>query len=166
MPLKKGFFLKHFALGVVYQGVLRSSHKTNLLTLLCVFALLASQAFGGVTGYLCRCGGQEVLTGADHCHGPHSEACHGDSEQAGSHVHDESSEADTENHAPVARVLELLRSDGVAVPEMIAVVVAVFSQPDFRAALRKDAFLTVLLKNEHFVRQPGVVLRQTVSLLV
>ena len=144
----------------------RSTHKANIITLLCVIALFAAQAFGGMTGYLCRCGGQEILTASDHCHGPHSDACHSDFGDAGSHSHDESSEADTENHKPVAQSLELLQSSGVEAPELYAIVVAVFSQPDFRAAFRSAASWKVLLSNEHFVRQTGVVLRQTVALLV
>jgi hypothetical protein len=158
--------LKHFASSVVFNNVFRSTHKANVLTLLCVFALLASQAFGGMTGYLCRCGGQEVLTGSDHCHGPHSKACHSDFDDTRSHEHDHSSETDTENHTPVAQALELLQTSGVDAPELIACLVAVFSQPDFRAALRMDASLKVLLRNKHYVRHPGVILRQTVALLV
>ena len=107
-----------------------------------------------------------MLTGIDHCHGPHSEACHSEFEDAGPHAHDESSEADTEKHAPVAQSLELLQSLGVEAPGLVAILVAVFSPPDFRAALRVDASWKVLVSKEHFVRQTGVVLRQTVALLV
>jgi hypothetical protein len=66
----------------------------------------------------------------------------------------------------VARALESLQALGVEAPEMIASLVAVFSRPDFREALRRDASLKVLLRNEHPLRQLGVVLRQTVALLV
>ena len=97
---------------------------------------------------------------------PHSKACHSDFDDTRSHAHDHSSETDTENHTPVTQALELLQTSGVDAPELIACLVAVFSQPDFRAALRMDASLKVLLRNKHYVRQPGVVLRQTVALLV
>ncbi|MEI6871809.1 MAG: hypothetical protein WCL08_05950, partial [Verrucomicrobiota bacterium] len=95
----------------------------KLLTLLCIFILLGVQAFGGITGYLCRCGGQEALTQIDHCHGPHSDACHNveDSAVDDSHSHDESSDADRENHEPVRQTLEVVQSAGVVAPALLSV---------------------------------------------
>ncbi|WP_395745528.1 hypothetical protein [Prosthecobacter sp.] len=46
---------------------------------LCTLAILlvaCAQVFGMGRGFICDCGGFEKITPADHCHGPHSTACH------------------------------------------------------------------------------------------
>lgn len=166
-------FLETLLLGCCLNPVLRPTLKQNFLTLLCVFALLAAQVFGGITGYLCRCSGGELLTLTDHCHGPHSEACHtstDDSDEkdrtALSPSHDESNDGDREDHTPVRQSLELLQSVGVGAPELVAVLVEILSQPDFTVLLGRELSFTGLLREVYFAQSPGVVLRRTVALLV
>ncbi len=151
----------------------RSSSKENLLTLLCVFALLGTQVFGGISGYMCRCGGEEVLTRTDHCHGPHSEACHKDLEQSSdqgvaekSHVDDESSDGDRENHTPVGEAPEGVQAAGVAAPALVSVLVAVLPEFSFLRALWKDPSLREALLKESDIPRPGVVVGRTVVLRV
>ena len=52
----------------------RSRHP--LLTACVLLTLAAAQLFGLHRGYLCDCGGLAQVTQMDHCHGPHSAACH------------------------------------------------------------------------------------------
>lgn len=165
--------MNHSAFNEVYWPVRRSSSKKNLLTLLCVFALLGMQVFGGITGYLCRCGGEEVLTRTDHCHGPHSEACHKDSDQNSdqgvaekSHVDDESNDGDRENHTPVSEGPEGVQAAEVAAPVLISVLVAILPEFRFLSILWKDPSLRKALLEFTHVPPPGVVVRQTVVLLV
>ena len=150
------------------QRVKRRSIIEKLLTLLCIFTLLGVQAFGGITGYLCRCGGQEALTQIDHCHGPHSEACHDVEDRAveNSHLHDESSDADRENHEPVRQTLQVVQSAGVATPALLSVIVAILPELSFLRFHTRDTLLTAAQRNVYFAPPPGVVLRQTVALLV
>jgi hypothetical protein len=141
----------------------------NIFTVLCVFALLAAQAFGGMTGYLCRCGGQEVLTRLSHCHGPHSDACHDVSSHASAgetHTHDESSDSDREDHAPVGKMLEWVQSAGVAAPELHFVLVAIQPEWRFLDFRSTDTLLRSRPWKGSFGPQSGVALRRTVSLMV
>jgi len=131
------------------------------------------QVFGGITGYLCRCGGEEVLTRTDHCHGPHSEACHRDSDQHSdqgvaekSHVEDESSAGDRENHTPVGEGPEGVQAAGVAAPALVSVLVEVLHEVSFWRALWKDPSLRKSVSNVTDIPPPGVVVRQTVVLRV
>lgn len=173
MLIQAGLCLNHSAFNVVSIPVRRSSLKENFLTLLCVFALLGTQVFGGITGYLCRCGGEQVLTRTDHCHGPHSEACHKDTDQnadqdveARGHMDDESSAGDREDHTPLGGAPEGVQAAGVAAPALVSVLLEVL--PEFR-------LLSVLWKGTAswkercrvaYAPPPGVVVRQSVVLLV
>jgi hypothetical protein len=141
----------------------------NLLTLLCVFTLLGVQIFGGIGGYLCRCGGQEALTAVDHCHGPHSEACHDESDHdvaRESHKHDESSDASREEHQPVRANIQLVQTAGVSAPEFQMVVAEILSAQRFVTLLEKTAHVRTHLRSVYFAPPPGILLRQTVALLV
>lgn len=50
--------------------------RRQLLTACVLLTLAAAQLFGLPRGYLCDCGGIAQVTQMDHCHGPHSAACH------------------------------------------------------------------------------------------
>ena len=131
------------------------------------------QVFGGITGYLCRCGGEEVLTRTDHCHGPHSEACHQEVEPSldegvaeKSHVEDESSAGDRENHTPVGEAPEGVQAAGVAAPALVSVLVAVLPEVSFWRGLWKDPSVRKAVSKVTDIPSPGVVVRQTVVLRV
>lgn len=72
--------------------------------LIALVAIGWAQTFGLHRGYACDCGGVEAFTQVDHCHGPHSTACHeeGNEDHAIPHQHDEEEEdGDTHPHAVV-----------------------------------------------------------------
>lgn len=89
--------------------VTRSRHR--LLTACVLLTLAAAQLFGLPRGYLCDCGGIAQLTGMDHCHGPHSAACHehedpchkAEDHHGEEHLHDH--DTDTHEHEPVIESL-------------------------------------------------------------
>lgn len=77
-------------------------------TLLAFSAMLWAQVFGLHRGFVCDCGDVAEVTAADHCHGPHSEACHEHEEEPlcrgeGDEHHDD---ADTHEHAALVERLK------------------------------------------------------------
>jgi hypothetical protein len=68
-------------------------------------AVAWAQAFGIHRGWLCDCGDTLRLTLVDHCHGPHSSACHDNDEHDLPHHHEED---DEESHEHTAVVEDLL----------------------------------------------------------
>lgn len=73
-----------------------------ILGLIALLAIGWAQTFGLHRGWVCNCGGVEEITQVDHCHGPHSTACHGEENHDHSlpHHHDEN-DGDTHEHAAV-----------------------------------------------------------------
>jgi ABC-type Zn2+ transport system substrate-binding protein/surface adhesin len=67
------------------------------LTLLAFTAMLWAQVFGLHRGFVCDCGGVAEVTQIDHCHGPHSEACHDHEEEFSVHHHDDHEDSDHES---------------------------------------------------------------------
>ena len=111
----------------------------------------------------------EALTQVDHCHGPHSEECHdekADDASLEAHGHDESSDADREDHQPVRANIEVVQSSGVSAPELLVVVEEILSVQQFFTSSEKSRSVRTLLRNVYFAPPPGVLLRQTVALLV
>lgn len=50
--------------------------RQMLLLILAVPAMILAQLFGVQRGYVCDCGGQAHVTGADHCHAAGGAHCH------------------------------------------------------------------------------------------
>ncbi len=136
--------------------------------MLCVFTLLMVQAFGGITGYLCRCGGQQNLTQVDHCHGPHSDGCHDDGDHAlqKTHSHDDESHGDRENHEPVRENVQLVKSSSVAAPELMTVLLAVLPESPFLTLLKEDTVLTTSWRDIRLSPPLSVVVGRTIVLLI
>jgi hypothetical protein len=93
-----------------------------LLPLLAVLAVATAQVFGLGRGYLCDCGGVEKVTQADHCHSPHSSACH-EYEEESCFGGDDHQDGDTHRHpALIESLLASLLSDvHVAAPVPVLV---------------------------------------------
>ncbi|MGV3664393.1 MAG: hypothetical protein ACO1TE_29745 [Prosthecobacter sp.] len=73
-----------------------------VLGLIALLAIGWAQTFGLHRGWICDCGGVEYVTQVDHCHGPHSEACHDEENADHSIPHDhEGDDGDTHQHAAV-----------------------------------------------------------------
>lgn len=98
----------------------------HLIAALALFALLGAQVFGLQRGYLCDCGGEAQQTAYEHCHGPHSSACH-DHESACSAAEEEQpSDTDTHHHPPVTVSLKFsTQKGGLTAPVMVAAPLAV-----------------------------------------
>ena len=60
---------------------------TRTLSALALLLVACAQIFGMDRGFLCDCGGIEKVTRVDHCHGPHSAACHADENEEAEHDH-------------------------------------------------------------------------------
>lgn len=71
------------------------------LGLIAFLAVGWAQTFGLHRGWLCDCGGVEQITQVDHCHGPHSTACHEEEDHSTPHQHDEGDDGETHQHAVV-----------------------------------------------------------------
>lgn len=93
------------------------------LTLLAFVAMLWAQVFGLHRGFVCDCGGVAEVTAMDHCHGPHSEACHEHDEESPCHQ-DHDDDANTHEHsALIERLVAGNVIDMVAVPAPLVSVV-------------------------------------------
>jgi hypothetical protein len=162
------FLLNEFRSRVVSCGVFKRTSMTQALTLVCVITLLMAQAFGGVVGYLCRCGGEQVLTQIDHCHGPHSESCHDEQSQAfesaEQHAHDNC--CDTENHEPVRQDVQLAQVSSFEFQAPVFVLLADSSELFVRCRLKADVSLVKLWKDVSPAPPQGVFIGRTVVLLV
>jgi hypothetical protein len=140
--------------------------------LLCALALLGMQIFGGVAGYLCRCGGQETVTLTDHCHGPHSESCHDPHSERGrveSDVDDDADSADSadrEDHQPVRKDIPLVQSSKLLAPLLLQVIVEILPNVSFPRVLREDSSLKSALAKGFRPLPQALALRKTVALLV
>jgi len=159
---------------VLLVNVRHRSTIETLLTVMCVLTLLGSQMFGGIAGFLCRCGGEQSLTLTDHCHGPHSELCHepqNDTAHAESEAHEEeccTDCSDRENHQPVGRKIDFLHAAAAsaAAPELVPVIVADLPELPSLSFLAEDAILSTPVSHVGTVPSPGVALRKTVALLI
>lgn len=90
-------------------------------------ALLAvgwAQTFGLHRGFMCDCGGVEQITQMDHCHGPHSAACHEDEDHSIPHQHEED-DGDTHQHSALIESLLALKADSSQFASIAATVPAV-----------------------------------------
>lgn len=86
-----------------------------------LIALLAVgwvQTFGLHRGFMCDCGGVEHITQVDHCHGPHSSACHEDEDDSVPHPHEED-DGDTHQHAAVVDSI-IAKQQNDSAPQLIA----------------------------------------------
>lgn len=73
-----------------------------ILGLIALLAVGWAQTFGLHRGFACDCGGMEQITQVDHCHGPHSTACHEEENADHSIPHEhEEDDGSTHQHAAV-----------------------------------------------------------------
>ncbi|MEI6713935.1 MAG: hypothetical protein WCO60_09295 [Verrucomicrobiota bacterium] len=145
----------------------RQSAITRALTVLCVFTLLMVQAFGGITGYLCRCGTQQSFTQSDHCHGPHSDSCHdGHNNVDHSNHHEDEGCGDREDHEPVRKDLLLTQVQGVVAPEISPILLFILPEAPFLDLLKEDTSLNTSLRAVRLSPPPGIVVGRTVVLLM
>jgi len=151
----------------VLVPVFRQSAITRALTVLCVFTLLIVQAFGGITGYLCRCGGQQSFTQSDHCHGPHSDSCHDEHNNVDhSDHHEDEGSGDREDHEPVRKNLLLSQSQSVVAPEISPILLFILPEAPFLDLLKEDTSLNSSLRAVRLTPPPGIVVGRTVVLLI
>ncbi|MBB5031168.1 hypothetical protein [Prosthecobacter vanneervenii] len=86
-----------------------SSVLKRALSTLAILLVACAQVFGMDRGFVCDCGGMEKITAADHCHGPHSAACH--DHEAEEPCHEESGgHHDGDTHEHPALIESLLAS--------------------------------------------------------
>lgn len=152
-------------------GVIGRVVINKVFTLVCVITLLASQAFGGFAGYLCRCGGQESLTQVDHCHGPHSTQCHDPSEAAGlllasSAVHDDQNCSDKADHEPVVNPIQGVPSLGLSAPPLFSVLLAILPALPFPNFLKENSALKDRFCSYAGSPPLGVIVGRTTALII
>lgn len=93
-------------------------------------ALLAMtwvNAIKPVSGFECEHDGAHSFTLQEHCHGPHSEACHEDDAEEPFHTHDElPADDDTEHHTALIESLTALKADTFQFAAIVAVAPVIF----------------------------------------
>lgn len=85
----------------IFPNMTRLRHHRLILGLLAFLAVGWAQTLGLHRGFVCDCGGVEHFTQVDHCHGPHSAACHEDDDHLPAQSHDDETDGDTHTHAAV-----------------------------------------------------------------
>lgn len=122
---------------------------SRLLPMLAIFMMACAQVFGLQRGFVCDCGGEQEVTQADHCHGPHSMACHEQEKEAPcSKPLDHESEGTTHQHQALIEnlIAQRLGNDHVLVPEPITTwfalpVVELLGFASQHEAVRRSLFL-------------------------
>lgn len=80
-----------------------------------------------VRGFECDCGGTPAFTLQEHCHGPHSEACHDEDVEEPFHAHDGlPADNDTHHHKALIESLTVLRADSSQFATIVAVAPVIF----------------------------------------
>jgi len=139
-----------------------------ILTLLAFSAMLWAQMFGLHRGFVCDCGGVAEVTPMDHCHGPHSEACHEHEEESPCH-HDHDDDEDTHEHA--ALIERLVTGNVINLVAVPAPLVSVIEMPEWLAAepvlVGESAFSPVMHREDVPRRRSWPeVLAHTISLRI
>ncbi len=83
------------------------------ISLAALFAMAWVHAFKPARGFECDCGDEPAFTLHEHCHGPHSEACHDHEDEADAcHDHDDlPPDGDTHHHTALIDSMLALKAD-------------------------------------------------------
>lgn len=85
-----------------------------LIGVIALFAMAWVHVLKPVRGFECEHDGVVNFTQQEHCHGPHSAACHDEDSQEPFHTHDDLPAGnDTEHHAALIESLLALKADPV-----------------------------------------------------
>ncbi len=139
-------------------------HHRLTISLIALIAISWAQAFGLQRGYLCDCGGVENLTQVDHCHGPHSTACHDVEDHDIPHQHDETDE-DTHQHAAVIDSL-LAKQQSTVGFDIVAPSLAVIAEITWDIAPQRYSTPLVLVNRSHKPPDWPQRLSQTIALRI
>lgn len=83
-----------------------------LVGLIALLAMSWVQAFKPVRGFECVHDGVHIFTLQEHCHGPHSVACHANDAEVPFHTHDDlPADDDTEHHQALVESLTALKAE-------------------------------------------------------
>ncbi|MFN0077475.1 MAG: hypothetical protein ACKVY0_13475 [Prosthecobacter sp.] len=121
--------------------MLSPRHQRLTLGLIALLAVGWAQTFGLHRGFMCDCGGVEHITQVDHCHGPHSNACHDVEDHDIPHQHDETDE-DTHQHAVVTEAL-LAKQPNAAGFDLAAPMPMVIAEIVWEISVRQTVTLPV-----------------------
>lgn len=112
-----------------------------LIGAIALFAMAWVHAFKPVRGFECDCGGKPVFTIQEHCHGPHSEACHDHDDEEPLHDHDELPAGDdTHHHTALIESLTALKADSFQFASITATTSVIFEAITLPAIVRGSDF--------------------------
>ncbi|MCB1277266.1 hypothetical protein [Prosthecobacter sp.] len=110
-----------------------------LIGAIALFAMAWVHVFKPVRGFECEHDGVRVFTLQDHCHGPHSAACHDHDHEEPCHSHDDLPAGDdTEHHTALVESLTALKTDSFQFAAVLAVAPATFETIAFPPVLSAD----------------------------
>jgi len=98
--------------------------KTARLTisLIALLAMAWVHVAKPTRGFECDCGDTPVFTVQEHCHGPHSEACHEHDDATPHHDHDDlPADGDTHHHTALIESLLALKADSSQLASLAAI---------------------------------------------
>jgi hypothetical protein len=134
--------------------------------------MLWAQVFGLHRGFVCDCGGALELTQFDHCHGPHSEACHDHAEESPCH-HDADDHPDDPGTREHAALIERLTTGSVTNMHVMAPapLISVIEVPAWLAGepdgiIGQDASASVCIAEPSRPRSWPRLLTHTVALRI
>lgn len=92
------------------------------ISLIALLAMAWVHVVQPARGFECDCGDTPVFTVQEHCHGPHSEACHEHDDAAPHHDHDDlPADDDTHHHTALIESLLALKADSSQLASIAAV---------------------------------------------
>ena len=134
----------------------------RLLALLCLIALLGTQAFGNARGYVCDCTGAVEWTALDHCEGPHGANCHRESATGG--AHDEGA-GQRKDHEQLRDDVQVRLLPAIQAPMHVPVLLAVFEVALLEVRPMNFA-IGGAVADEDLGPPPGLTVARTIVLLV
>lgn len=144
---------------------MKTARITISLIALCAMAWV--HAFKPARGFECDCGDAPVFTIQEHCHGPHSAACHEHDETTPCHEHDDlPADDDTHHHTVLIESLLALKADSsqfASIAATMPVILSVIALP--------PVVPTEHVAPRHLAAQPDgrrwpLILSRTIALLV
>ena len=133
--------------------------------------MLWAQVFGLHRGFVCDCGGVAEVTQMDHCHGPHSEACHHHEEEIPCHGEDDEHHDEAGTHEHAALIERLVAGNVIDMVTVPAPAASVIEMPVWLAVepfwIGESEFSTVMYRDDVSRRRSWPeVLARTIALRI
>jgi hypothetical protein len=138
-----------------------------LIGLIALFAMAWVHAIKPVRGFECEHDGAHIFTLQEHCHGPHSAACHDHDGEEPFHTHDDLPAGDdTEHHEALIESLTALRADSIQIASIAPTVPVIFGTIVLPSVVHSDKFAPRRIVAHPDGRRWPQILSHSIALLI